>query len=90
METKKFIVPLILILAGALMGLGSFLFALGNMAYGIWSLANGNIESFILMFVLHLVAMAGMAIGGFVSTIGFYFGGWRLLKAFLDSNKVVK
>lgn len=61
---------LIVFVSGCLIGFGSFAFALLNMGVGAFNAIGGNIESFGWMFAGHLGAMAGLALGGFVSTVG--------------------
>lgn len=62
---------LIVFISGCVIELVSFLFALLNMGFGALSAFNGNFQNIATMFVGHLGAMAGFAIGGFVCMVGF-------------------
>lgn len=83
MNEKKFTIPVILFILGTIISFGSFIFALLNMGFGILNALNGKFDLFVLMFVGHIVAMIGMAIGGLFTTVGTYLGGWTLLKSYI-------
>lgn len=87
MKTEKFVLPIAFLALGLIIAFGSFAFALANFGFGLYSLANGRIEGFLLMFVLHLVAMAGLVFGGLLTSIGTYWGGFAALKQLFDSTK---
>lgn len=71
---------LIVIISGGVIGFGSFFFALINMGLGALNAVNGNFESIIMMFAGHLGAMAGLAFGGLVSSVGFGLLIYELVK----------
>lgn len=83
MNEKKFTFPLIMVVLGMLVTFGSFGLGLLNMGYGIFNAFLGDGQYIVFMFIGHIVAMAAMAFGVLISTIGTYLGGWTILKSYI-------
>jgi len=76
-----------LIVVGALIAVGSFIFAAVNMAKQAKNVFDGDFDKassgFGGMFTRHIGAMIGMVVGGAILSIGLIMGGVQLIQPFV-------
>lgn len=79
---------LTLIIVGALVSVGSFIFAALNMAKQAKNFLGGDADDMVSgfggMFTRHIGAMIGMLVGGVILAIGLVLGGIQLIQPLLQ------